>query len=453
MKTVALEIDNQLLPEWYHVTALSNFVKGYDKYQGRYSKAHISQSTFPDQFFLLREEEIPIGVSKASRLVDKLGLDGDRLIVLKTRMPENQLRNDHASGVAQYVPQDFIDLDSVYFIDNEQSLDVLKLIPARIEGVVAQSFEVIDRTLLPWDQLTPRTISVLPIAMACQASCKFCFSKASVSSGFEGRISDWGRIVSVLETAKEAGAERAVITGGGEPTLLKGDQMLKLVGECASHFSKVVLITNAHLLGEMDTEKRLAALLCLDQAGLSVLAISHHHYDAAQNAEIMGLDTKTEKVVKTFRDHEEAFRNISLRFVCVLQDEGVSSVPDIEHYLSWSAGQGVAQVTFKELYVSTSNESAFSDLAANDYSAKHQVSLSVVYDFAAKHSWEKVSELPWGAPIFKGEWDGRCMQIAAYTEPSVYWERANGVARSWNLMSDGTALASLEDPMSQVAPR
>ena len=182
MKTVALEIDNQLLPEWYHVTALSNFVKGYDKYQGRYSKAHISQSTFPDQFFLLREEEIPIGVSKASRLVDKLGLDGDRLIVLKTRMPENQLRNDHASGVAQYVPQDFIDLDSVYFIDNEQSLDVLKLIPARIEGVVAQSFEVIDRTLLPWDQLTPRTISVLPIAMACQASCKFCYFESHYSN-------------------------------------------------------------------------------------------------------------------------------------------------------------------------------------------------------------------------------------------------------------------------------
>lgn len=85
--------------------------------------------------------------------------------------------------------------------------------------------------------------------------------------------------------------------------------------------------------------------------------------------------------------------------------------------------------------------------------AKHQVPLSIVYDFAEKHSWEKIAELPWGAPIFKGQWNGQEMQIAAYTEPSVYWERVNGVARSWNIMSDGAVLASLEDPRSKVAPQ
>lgn len=451
MQTVKL--DCKLLPEWYHVTTLSNFVRGYDKYKGQYSKADIAQSTFPDQFFLLREDELPIGVSKAGRLLEKLDLKGDRLITLKTRVPENQLCRDHDSGVAQYISQNYIDLDSVYFIESEQNSEAPKLIPMRVEDVVAQSFEVIDQTLIPWDKLTPRTVSVLPIAMACQASCKFCFSKASVSSGFEGRISDWDRISSVLQIAKDAGAERAVITGGGEPTLLKNDQMVRLVGECAAHFNKVVLITNGHLFGKMDTDKRLEALSRLDQAGLSVLAISRHHHNAAQNADIMGLDTKTEDVVGTLRDHAGTFNNISPRFICVLQDEGVSSVEDMEHYLSWSAQQGVTQVNFKELYVSTSNESAFSDLTANDYSAQHQVPLRVVHDFAAKHAWQQVAELPWGAPIFKGEWEGQETQIAAYTEPSVYWERTNGVARSWNLMSDGTTLASLEDPMSQVAPR
>ncbi len=449
----ALKIDNQLLPEWYHITTLSNFAKGYDKYKRQYSKADIAQSTFPDQFFLLRENELPIGVAKAARLVEKLELEGDRLIALKTRVPENHLRRDHASGVAQYIPQNYINLESVYFIDNTSVSNSPKLIPMRVEDVVAQSFEVLNPTLITWDQLIPRTVSVLPIAMACQASCKFCFSKASVSSGFEGRISDWDRISSVLQTAKNAGAERAVITGGGEPTLLKSNQMVKLVGECALYFNKVILITNGHLFGKMNAGKRLEALSMLNQAGLSVLAISHHHHDAAQNADIMGLDTKTEEVVKTLHDHRETLNNISPRFICVLQDEGVSSVADMEHYLSWSVQHGVIQVNFKELYVSTSNESAFSNLAANDYSAQHQVPLSIVYDFADKHAWKKIAQLPWGAPIFKGEWEGHEVQIAAYTEPSVYWERTMGVARSWNLMSDGTTLASLEDPMSQVVPR
>ena len=440
------------MPEWYHVTTLSNFVRGYDKYKGRYSKTDISQSTFPDQFFLLKKDELSIGVSKAKRLIKKIGLDGDRLIALKTHVVEDQMLRDHESGVAQYIPQNYIELDSVYFVESEENNKTPRLVPVRIEDVVARSFEVIDNTLIPWDQLSPRTVSVLPIAMACQASCKFCFSKASASSDFEGRISDWDKITSVLKSAKDAGAERAVISGGGEPTLLKRDQLVRLVGECASQFNKVVLITNGHLFGKMPKEKRLEALSGLDQAGLSVLAISRHHHDVKQNAQIMGLDTKTEEVINTLRAHKDSFKNLSPRFICVLQDEGIANVEDIENYLSWSAGQGVTQINFKELYVSTSNESAFSDLAANDYSAKHQVPLKIVHDFALKHAWEKVAQLPWGAPIYKGEWDGKVMQIAAYTEPSVYWERTNGVARSWNLMSDGTTLASLEDPLSKVCP-
>ena len=445
-----IDVDRELMPEWYHVTTLSNLVRGYDKYQRHYSKANIPESTFPTQFFLLKEKEIPIGITKARKLIEKLGLKGDQLIILKTRIPESQLCNDHASGVAQYIPQNYIKLDAIYFIDHQQNSDSFELVPLRIEDAIAQSFEVIDQTLLLWPQLIPRTISVLPIAMACQASCKFCFSKASVSSDFKGRISNWERVTSVLEVAKEAGAERAVITGGGEPTLLKQEQMIKLIKECASRFNKVVLITNASIFGGMIEEERLKTLLSLDKGGLSILAISRHHHDAAKNAEIMGLDTKTEEVMKTLRTHQERFNQISSRFICVLQKEGIASIADIEDYLSWSAGQGVMQVNFKELYVSTSNESAFSDLAANDYSAEHQVSLSIVYDFVTKHAWEKVIELPWGAPIFKGEWMGQSMQIAAYTEPSVYWERTNGIARSWNLMSDGTVLASLEDPISQV---
>ena len=55
-------------------------------------------------------------------------------------------------------------------------------------------------------------------------------------------------------------------------------------------------------------------------------------------------------------------------------------------------------------------------------------------------------------PIYSGEWRGAPLSIAAYTEPSVVWERTNPqrLARSWNLMASGECLASLEDAESRV---
>jgi len=441
---------NVPLPTWYHITTLSNFSRGYDKYTKRYSKAAIPESSFPNQFFVLKKEELSIGIQKTLKLIKKIGLTGDRLIALATQIPINNLRSDHSSGVAQYIPQNYIDLESAYFVDHNGNFEDINLTSARIEDITALSFKIIDQTLLPWSKLTPRTISILPIALACQASCKFCFSKASVSSDFQGRISNWNRISSVLQIAKNAGAERAVITGGGEPTLLKDNQLVDLIQQCSSHLEKVILITNAYILAKQNTEKRLETMLSWDHAGLSILAISRHHHDAVINTAIMGIDTQTEKLTKTFSNHTSSFSNISLRFVCVLQKGGIANVEDIENYLSWSAQQGVRQINFKELYVSTGLESEYSDLASNEYSAAHQVSLNIVHDFIEKHAWKKVASLPWGAPIFSGKWDGKTMQIAAYTEPSVYWERINGIARSWNLMSDGTVLASLEDQTSQI---
>ena len=42
------------------------------------------------------------------------------------------------------------------------------------------------------------------------------------------------------------------------------------------------------------------------------------------------------------------------------------------------------------------------------------------------------------------------MTIAAYTEPSVSWELAQGECRSWNLLADGRCYASLETKHSEI---
>ena len=122
----------------------------------------------------------------------------------------------------------------------------------------------------------------------------------------------------------------------------------------------------------------------------------------------------------------------------------------LEAYVGWAAALGVPEICFKELYVSTSVESVYHRFAANEWSHAHQVPLSLVLVFADRHRFEEVARLPWGAPVYRGAWRGAAIQIAAYTEPSLFWERRHGIARSWNLMSDGRCLVSLEDRASEL---
>jgi hypothetical protein len=141
-----------------------------------------------------------------------------------------------------------------------------------------------------------------------------------------------------------------------------------------------------------------------------------------------------------------------LRWVCVLQRGGVDSAPELAAYLDWATGLGVTEVCFKELYVSTSLESVYHSHASNAWSRAHQVPLRLLLDFARERGWVEAARLPWGAPIYQGVWNGRPIRVAAYTEPSLFWERTQGLARSWNLMADGRVLASLEDRASEVLP-
>jgi hypothetical protein len=110
----------------------------------------------------------------------------------------------------------------------------------------------------------------------------------------------------------------------------------------------------------------------------------------------------------------------------------------------------VEEICFKELYVSTSAESVYHDRSVNDWSRHHQVSLSLVTDFAERQGFVVESRLPWGAPVYRGKWQGNPVRIAAYTEPSLFWERTQGIARSWNVMADGRCHVSLEDRASEI---
>lgn len=441
--------NNQFFESVYYVTVISNFAKGFDKYQRTYSKSGIPESSYPNRFYLLREQELNIGIKKASKLLQKLNLPNNRLIALRSLVPTTMLKDNIDTGLGRFIEYYSIKVDGIFSVEVEDDLkwNLSRLV---IEEAYAESLKLLYPSLIPYEKLRPRTISLLPIAKACQAACPFCFSETSVSLEQSQSTLDLSRINLILQEGKRRGVERVVITGGGEPGILSQSVLKKMIKLSADNVTKVVLITNGFHLGKLDKQKRMESLVEIAESGLYTLAISRHHWDSKINQSIMNLDTRTDAIVRTWSENRAVLQTLKLRLICVLQKGGVEDISSIAAYLDWASNLGIEEVCFKELYVSTTLESVYHNSQANDWSYQHQIPLSVVMEFVKQHDFVLETKLPWGAPIFQGKWNSLSMRIAAYTEPSLFWELSNGIARSWNIMADGRCLASLEDPASEL---
>ena len=425
------------------MTALSNLAAAYDKYPRVYDKSRLPKSTFPDRFFTTDLSGIAVGLAKATKLCSKTSKPGDMPIVVETSACIEQLRDDHETGIGAYWTGTTAEVSALW--NPNGSVDPANWSPWKLEDALAQSLAVSADVLHPWSAVKPRSLSWLPVGHACQASCPFCFSKASASENYRGKLAKGMDLKAVSEVARRQGAQRAVITGGGEPTLLKASQLRDGIEVLAAAFGRVVMITNGHLLGSRDETRAYADVKSWADAGLNVLAVSRHAASDENAARLMGLNVDTGAAVRVARR-----AGITPRLIAVLQKGGVEDLASLDAYLDWAVANEVCEINFKELYVSTSLESDWSDRAANLFSEENAVPLSLILDTAAARGWPAVATLPWGAPVFEASHGGRTIKIAAYTEPSVHWERANGIARSWNVMADGTVMASLEDHNSRI---
>jgi len=408
--------------EKYYVTVLSNFSRGFDKYSLKYSKDNIPESTFADRFFLLDNDQLEIGFNKARHLVKS----NDSLVVIKTEVLNYEL-NPHARG--SYIDRNWIKVVGVF----DEHLNEVS-----VEDAYSKSLGLND--LMKWEDVLPRSVSVLPIAKSCQAKCSFCFSHSSISDEQNQGGLDLVNFDKICLSSKEKGANRLVITGGGEPTMMSHKKLLAIMEIGRKHFNKVVMITNGYELGH--SENRKSILDDYRAAGLTVLSVSRHSND--NNQEIMSLETKSELITK------EELGDLKLRWVCVIQKAGVSNEKKLADYLNWVTTTPSEEICFKELYVAATNESIYHSSSYNQWCRENQVSMSMVLEFLIKNKAVKISSLPWGSPVYELDWAGKKLKIAVYTEPSIYWERTKGICRSWNVMADGKCYANLETTESLV---
>jgi cyclic pyranopterin phosphate synthase len=278
-----------------------------------------------------------------------------------------------------------------------------------------------------WRECRFLTCSVLPVRMACNLSCSFCFSKSSVSSLRHERA-DWRSldVAGYYRWARDRGATRLVITGGGEP-LLRPTDVRYLVELGARSFGEIACFTNGTFL-----TRELSGQL--HDAGLSYLCWSRHEIDDTENAALMG------EGAPRAEDFLETAGPLKVRATCVMARGHVDSAERVWEYIDRFRLLGVREFTFKHTYVAY-RDSVFQASDENEWAREHQVEFDPFGD-----DGEVVSRLPWGPCVrrMKG------VQVCWYREPTPDWERQHRLCRSSNLLSDGVVYASLEDQRSPL---
>ncbi|OAI48261.1 hypothetical protein AYO44_07465 [Planctomycetaceae bacterium SCGC AG-212-F19] len=237
---------------------------------------------------------------------------------------------------------------------------------------------------------------------------------------------DWRRLdlAGHYRFAKDRGAARLVITGGGEP-LLRPDDVVHLIREGRRFFDEVACFTNGTYL-TCELSQRLA------DAGLSYLCYSRHHEHDEVNRALMGREAPR---LETFL---QAAGSLPVRATCVMTKGYVDRPAGVWRYIETLRQLGVRQFTFKHTYVAY-EQSVFQGSAENRWAADHQVAFDPFTGMG-----HVLGELPWGPMIRSIEG----VQVCYYHEPTPDWELAHRLCRSSNLLSDGSVYASLEDQRS-----
>jgi pyruvate-formate lyase-activating enzyme len=276
-----------------------------------------------------------------------------------------------------------------------------------------------------WAECRFLSCSVLPVARACQCECSFCFSRSSISAEPRGRAR-WRRdaLAAHYRWARDRGATRLVVTGGGEP-LLDADTTVDAVRLGHEVWDEVTCFSNAALLDG-------ALVGRLVDAGLSYLCWSRHHWDDARNRDVMGA------AAPALAEVAARCAGLRLRATCVMYQGGVATADDCRRYIDALRPLGVREFTFKHTYVAY-ERSLFRASAQDAWCRERQVGGDLF-----EGEGEVVSALPWGPRV--RDIDG--VRVCFYEEPTPRWELQHRLCRSSNLLSDGSVHASLEDTQS-----
>lgn len=190
----------------------------------------------------------------------------------------------------------------------------------------------------------------------CSARCRFCseellrknqkhLSSKQFIREFTSYFSALKRVLADLQGVENLGLSLSGLEATADPEWLAAVLNL-LDGENSPAFNEKVLYSNGSGLIENPYLIRE-----LERSRFDRIEISRVHFDEKINGRVMRF---SEAVKAAENRHFESLltevnSKIPLRLSCLMTKETISSLPQIEHYLSWAKKCGITQVVFREM--------------------------------------------------------------------------------------------------------
>lgn len=252
-----------------------------------------------------------------------------------------------------------------------------------------------------------KTFSIVAGSEACNARCPFCVSKMTPPNGLalkEPEI-NWRNFKIAAKLARDYGADTAMITGKGEPTLFPG-QISKYVAALGEFgFPFIELQTNGINLAEKrDTFDPLVREWYKN--GLTMPAISIVHYDPEKNRQI-------------YLPHREKYIDLpeligylhgvglSVRLACVAINGCIDNVGQLEKMMEFARENKVEQLTIRP--VSKPGEAR--DLEVYDWTIRNHLKesqLKEITDYLERKG-EPLLDLPQGGRVYDVNGQNICL--------------------------------------------
>jgi len=249
------------------------------------------------------------------------------------------------------------------------------------------------------------TYTIIAGSKACVNDCPICISKMTpdYGIGYEEQEVDWDAFNRSTHYAFNHGAEVALITGKGEPTLYPG----QITGYL--HRIEMVERTRGERFDrrEMQTEGSLLAkgghyddwLDVWKDHGLDVVALSIYHYDAEKNEEVFRPKGGQKyfdlpKLIEKLNS-----KGLKTRLSCVMLDGYIDSVEEVERLIRYAEDNDVFQLTLR---MADSPKNPL-DMEAAQYVERHRLSdekFRDILDFLEKKG-DFCYDLPHGAQVYE----------------------------------------------------
>jgi len=192
-----------------------------------------------------------------------------------------------------------------------------------------------------------KTFSIIAGSGTCNARCPFCISKMTPSNGIELKEPEvnWRNFRIAARLAREYGADTAMITGKGEPTLFPGQITKYMEALREFQFPFVELQTNGIDMAEREGVFK-PCLKKWYEAGLTMPAISIVHYDPEKNRKIYVPNRSNyinlPKLISNL--HGEG---LSVRLVCIAIDGFIDGAEKLEKLIEFARTNRVEQLTLR----------------------------------------------------------------------------------------------------------